>query len=225
MAEAEPTAQELASELLRLYEEPATLALFDPDAGIANHAAAAASDVAASAPADAAANNASNAVGSVPGEVIASTRSDADTNAPAVPILDAPPPSPPAPPSPRAPPAKQPRGKRARAAPGECLAAVEGGYIVYYQSNNKFEAQCLAHAGRCTMTRQSGGPESSSSDTSANLPGRPLGLLLTWLATGALADDKDAHKDRGHVAILSGADNHDWRLRLRQEFAANPAAT
>ena len=124
---------------------------------------------------------------------------------------------PPLPPPPlQLPPAGPQRKRKTR---GDALAVVvDGGLIQFFASNGNFQATCATHGGRCTLTRKGIGASSSS----RSVAGRPLAMLVAWLAMGTACVDKEEHRDPESVGRLSGPDEHAWRLEVRQTLRALP---
>lgn len=132
---------------------------------------------------------------------------------------DPPQPPPPAPPTPPELPPAEKRRRQGRFRALEQTITVEGGTITYYASNNNFEARCFAHYGeRCTLTRTAAATASARS--SGPLPGRPLGLLASWLLVGSLCEDKRTHKDAGNLKRLASATCFEYRKADRQTLMA-----
>ena len=74
---------------------------------------------------------------------------------------------------------------------GEIKVPFCGGFVVYYHSNQNFEAQCMDHPEeRCTLTKKSGAAADSSTATLR----RPLGFLAAWLVMGCICLDTSEHK-------------------------------
>lgn len=127
---------------------------------------------------------------------------------------------------PPAPLADGPMPKRRRRRTGlETVVTLEYGNIYYFPSNGNFEARCQKHQGRCTLTRRAGLGNSAGSST--DVPGhggRPLGLLAAWLSIAEFTDDKAAHKHRGMIQRLAGAEQRSIRAEARRLLEQVPGS-
>eukprot|EP00971_Amphidinium_carterae_P344484 6484906-Amphidinium_carterae.1 len=75
-------------------------------------------------------------------------------------------------------------------------AYVPGGRISFYMSNNLFEASCNnPHHGRCVLSR---GKDGRKGKAGKRFGGRPLGMMMKWLADGASHDMKASHWDKSN---------------------------
>ena len=94
----------------------------------------------------------------------------------------------------------------------EIVVEVPGGKLTYYHKGEFFTATCnnLAH-GKCILTRTSRAGKRSAQ-------GRPLGLLMGWLALGQDSDSKAAHFDRSRWP------NHQARTDARERLSEMPGA-
>lgn len=82
-------------------------------------------------------------------------------------------------------------GSRAGAA--ELNLTVEGGRILFYPSRGEFVAHCgNKDHGRCVLTRTRYGKVPDDDPDAVPLGGRPLGMLLAWLACNG-QDTKAGH--------------------------------
>lgn len=122
----------------------------------------------------------------------------------------------PAPPLPAA--GAEPKQQRAPAVRGgqrttpDIYADLPGGRVTFYPLKGSYEARCgtLSH-GKCVLTRSC-----VASAVPHRAPqGRPLGLLVAWLAAGPAADSKAAHwiHEQTHP---SRAQRQEGRDQLRQ---------
>lgn len=119
-----------------------------------------------------------------------------------------------------APPPPGPGGRDNAAAMGNRNQAdkevvVAGGFIRYYNTAKKkfCVAHCESHAGRCVLTRT----VTESSAAGRQGQGRPLGLMLAWLAqAGQYASPGE------HVHAPSANFSYQDRLRLREDAAEIP---
>jgi hypothetical protein len=97
-----------------------------------------------------------------------------------------------------------------------------GGRISYYLNKLDFEAVCLcpSHSThtRCVVTRQSNKYAQKSTDEVAWIGGRPLGLLVAWLARSEPHDDRVAHRE--FVRLIE--DDFHVRMRSRQHAMTLP---
>ena len=122
---------------------------------------------------------------------------------------------PPLPPSLDAPPAV----KRQRQV-AENTMVFGSGMITYYSSNRKFQATCLEHFLRCTLTKKGWGPKGKAKP--GQRQGRPLGLLAHWLTNPQGAGDKAARVDKKIVADLAGPGGKAARQAARELLKTAP---
>lgn len=119
-----------------------------------------------------------------------------------------------------APPPPSPEGRNNAAAIGNRNRAdkevvVRGGFIRFYNTARKkfCVAHCESHEGRCVLTRTLA--ESNAAGRQGQ--GRPLGLMLAWLAqAGQYASPRE------HVHAPSSNFSYQDRLRLREDAAEIP---
>ena len=120
----------------------------------------------------------------------------------AVPLV-APPPLPPplAPPPPLEDRARPVRVGGGRKNPPRAAADVPNGQISFYESNGNFVAYCNLHRS-CILTRR-GRPPSDAAFHRAPERYRPLGLLMNWLATAQLWEDREEQFFPGNLEFLA----------------------
>ena len=79
--------------------------------------------------------------------------------------------------------------------------------MTFYRNGN-FQAECTVHEGRCALTRK--GRDAKRADK-----GRPLGLLMSWLAAAPIVDTREEHFEADVVAP-----DYERRRFFREELAA-----
>lgn len=98
-------------------------------------------------------------------------------------------------------------GKQRR--PPAAYVEVSGGSIAFYTSNKVFQAMCSnPFHGACVLTRKN--------TRLAHMGGRPLGLMMSWLAMAPVCDTKEAHWE----ALAELLDNKEFRAAQREVLAA-----
>ena len=112
--------------------------------------------------------------------------------------------------------------RRRRVEGGEVKVPFCNGFLVFFHSNNNFEAQCMDHPHeRCTFTKKSGAAAAGSDAA----PRRPLGLLAAWLALGCHFPSKGDHRQRELLLRLAGPEEREYRYRAgRLALMAVPGA-
>ena len=104
-------------------------------------------------------------------------------------------------------------GPAARRGRASAALRVPGGAIYYYEHDGRFTAVCdNALHGSCVLTR--------SNTRAAGMRGRPLGLMMGFLAVGALHDTKESHW--AELGDLVG--NHAVRSELRLALSGIPGS-